>query len=218
VRIDLAEPGHVTDVVSDFRSLNYFLVGNDAFCFDYAQENGDVIWKCVRNGIVMAPKSIKDDRIWLEGGTSIIGKPFLSYHPNIYESEIWLTLYGFSLRPTQEKEIGFFSKDRPDTPIFLVRSGYNIKGTFGDGVMQSGCAVLPGGRYALLNIADGASTTQVLVDGLTGQYRGLPRQTQVYRNLNTSNYKNVRFGFGVTGSNEFLPVGHLRSSAPQVSR
>lgn len=218
VRINPAEPGHVTDVVPDFRSMRYFLVGDDTSCFDYAQQNGDVIWKCARNGVVLTPKSLKDNRIVLADGMSIIGSPFLSYHPDFYESEIWLTFYGFSLQTTQDKKVGLYSKHRPNTPIFSVKAGHNIKGHFVDAIMSNGCVVLLGGRYALINLARGASTAQVLVDGVTGQYRGLPRQTRVYRNLNTSNYGNVRIGFGGTDSNRFTPVGRLRSSASEVAR
>lgn len=217
-RIDLDQPGHVTDVVPDFRALRYFLVGDDAFCFDYALENGNVIWKCARNGITLVAKSIENDRILLVDGTSIKGKPFLSYNGNLYESEIWLTLHGFSLQFTQNKEVGLFSKDRPGIPIFLVKTGHNIKGHFVDEIRQIGCIVLPGGRYALINIAVRSSTVQVLVDGISGKYKLLPSGSRVYRNLNTSNYESLRFGFGWPSSVEFTPIGRLRLYEPVVSR
>ena len=210
-RIYLHQPRSIVDVVNDFRSMKYFLVGSDGICFDYAPGNGDVVWKCSQNGWVETPKRLKRDGVLLTNGRAILGVPFLTYKPNIYETEIWLTKSGFHLRHSEGIGVQLLSQTRPNTPILTVKSGRNFKGSFGDRVSQHGCAILPGGRYALLNLADGSGTVQVLVDGLTGQYRGMPPQTQVYQSLNTSNYKNVSIGFGETDANEFKPVGDLRS-------
>jgi hypothetical protein len=101
----------------------------------------------------------------------------------------------------------------------LIKGGDNIKGQYVDGVSQWDGMVLPGGRYALLNVFHDNFTGQLLVDGLTGQYRELPHGTRVYRNLNTLVYKNVRFGFGVGAYlNHFVPAAKLSESSKSVPR
>jgi hypothetical protein len=206
VRIDISDPTKIADVVSDFRSHFYFLIGDRAICFDYDADDRDLLWKCSYQGVTKAMQSIGENGITLVDGTSIAGKPFVSCHSDIYETEIWLSRYGFSLRKTVGKYIGLFSKDKTDTPIFLIKGGYNIKGNYVDGVSQRDGMVLPGERYALINVFHDNFTGQLLVDGRTGQYRELPHDTRVYRNLNTLVYHDIKFGLGVGPYlNRFVP-------------
>ncbi len=79
--------------------------------------------------------------------------------------------------------------------------------------METGSNVLPGDRYAFLklwmeNFKGGHG--QILVDGLTGQYRELPQDTFVYRNLNSLNYTNAKFGLRWSDGPEFPPLQSLR--------
>jgi hypothetical protein len=60
--------------------------------------------------------------------------------------------YGFALKTTADGTTSFFSRNNDHEPIFSIRGGYNIKGHYSDGISQTGCTVLPGDRYALLNI------------------------------------------------------------------
>ncbi len=56
---------------------------------------------------------------------------------------------------------------------------------------------MPGGRYAFLDLLMEnfkGRRGKILVDGLTGQYREVPNDTLVYRNLNSINYDRVKFG------------------------
>lgn len=51
---------------------------------------------------------------------------------------------------------------------------------------------------------------QILVDGFTGQYREVPANSLVYRNLNSLNYDRVEFGLRWSDSPEFEPMFPLR--------
>ena len=212
VRIDIVAPNKSVDVIPNFRSLNYFFVGNEAICFNYSPDDGSVVWKCSYQGNVGLVRSHHGEQIVLEDGV-VNGRPFLSYHQGSRdESEIWLTNYGFSLRRTSDDTVAFFSGSDHQTPTFKIRGGYNFKGEFVDGVRQTGCKVLPGGRYALLDVYHDNFTGQLLVDGLTRKYRELPPRTKIWWNLNSSNYKHFKFAIGETKRPEFVPAASLRTS------
>lgn len=213
VRIDIDVPNKTIDVIQDFASLNYFFVGNDAICFNYAPGDGSVVWKCSLNGKIGVVKSHQGEQIILEDATVIKGKPFVSYHQgSTSESEIWLSSYGFSLIKASDGTIGFFSSNDRQKPIFKIQAGHNIKGHFVDGIGQTGCKVLPGGRYALLDVHHDNFTGQLLVDGLAGKYREMPTNTKIWWNLNSFNYKNFKFDIGATKQPEFIPSANLRTS------
>jgi len=212
VRLDVGKPADPLEVVRDFRSTRYFLVGQNTVCFDDAIGNGNLAWKCSTEGRSKLAKTIVSGAVLLEDGNSISGEPFISYNPNIYESEIWLTHNGFSLLTTPTGHTGLFSKQRPDKAIFVVKGRYNNKGHYFDGILQQNCIVLPGGRYALLDIWLGNFQGQLLVDGITGQYHELPHNTRAYRNLNSSNYPNVIVGLRPLDFPEFTPTSALRRS------
>jgi hypothetical protein len=212
VRIDIDAPNKSVDVIPNFRSLHYFFVGNEAICFNYSPGDGSVVWKCSYQGNVGLVRSHHGEQIVLEDGV-VNGRPFLSYHQgDIYESEIWLTNYGFSLRRTSDGTVAFFSGLDHQTPIFKIRGGYNFKGHFEDGIGQTDCKVLPGGRYALLDVSHDNFTGELLVDGLTGKYRELPTKTRIWWNLNSSNYKHFKFDIGETRWPKFIPAASLRTS------
>ena len=204
VRIDLSDSIIITDVIQDFRSMQYIMFGNDVICFNFAPGDGGVVWRCSQQGKVLAVRSLDEERIVLEDGTAITGKPFVSYYGNIYANEIWLTRFGFSFRNIDNRYEGFFAKGSA-TPIFRIRTGLNIKGHAVDGVLQGRCMVLPGGRYALIDVHHDNFKGQLLVDGATQTYRELPRNTRVYSSLNSWNYNNFQLEWDRL-SFEFLPM------------
>jgi hypothetical protein len=55
MRLNIAEPTQISEVVRDFRSAIYFLVGDDAVGFNCASDNGNVVWKCSRKGTTRQP-------------------------------------------------------------------------------------------------------------------------------------------------------------------
>lgn len=217
IKIYVNEQFDLSPVLPNF-FLHYFLMGDDNICFDFAPGNGGVIWYCQSNGI-----SKKIDRIIegtggikLEDGSVLPGKPFASYNGNIYETDIWLTRYGFSLKRDSGRTIGFYSRKHGDEPIFKLQGGNNFKGYFVDGISQRGGLVLPGGRYAILHVYHDNFTGQLLVDGETGRYRELPKDTNVYLNLNSWEYKLPVFKIdnypeGRIGRFDFLPYDKLKS-------
>jgi len=213
VRIDIDSPTNIAEVINNFNSLNYFFVGNNTICFNFAPGNGDVIWKCSQNGIVKEVINFEGNKIFLQGGTVIEGLPFVSYFGNIYESAIWLSNYGFSLKYSGNDVTDFFSKYDSNKPIFRIQGGHNIKGHYVNGISQEGCKVLPGGRYALLDVDHDNFKGQLLVDGLTGKYRKLPAKTKVYLNLNSLNYEHFKFDMGPGHPPKFVPayddINHL---------
>jgi hypothetical protein len=211
LRIDVSDPSNIVEVTNDAIGSGIFLVASDAVCFRRAVERGDLIWKCVDKGVEKSPTAIEDNRIIMHDGTSIEGKPFASHRWS--RGEIWLTRAGFAVRAYNSRW-GFFSKDRPSEPIFQFNGAVEpLKGHYGDGIIETGSNVLPGDRYAFLklwmeNFKGGHG--QILVDGLTGQYRELPKDTFVYRNLNSLNYTNAKFGLRWSDSPEFPPLQSLR--------
>lgn len=209
VRIDIDSPAKIVEVIQDFASLYYFLVGNDTICFDYAPGNGDVIWNCSQNGNVNRVISHQHGQMKLENGVVTQGRPFLSYNGGGHESEIWLSNYGFSLRYTTDGITDFFSKSDNEKPILKIQGGHNIKGHYVIGILQNGCKVLPGGRYALLNVWFDNFKGQLLVDGLTGKYRELPDKTRVYLNLNSLNYEHFKFDIDTGEHPIFVPSDDL---------
>lgn len=213
VRIDIDTPDKTVDIIQDFASLHYFFVGNDGICFNYAPGDGSVVWKCSQNGKIGLAKSHQSEQIILEDSSVIKGRPFVSYDQgNIYESEIWLSSYGFSLIKASDGTVGFFSNNDRQNPIFKIQAGHNIKGHFVDGIGQTGCKVLPGGRYALLDVHHDNFTGQLLVDRLVGKYRELPANTRIWWNLNSFNYKYFKFDIGEMKRPEFVPSASLRIS------
>lgn len=205
VRIDIENSQHGREIVSDFPSLHYFMVGDDAVCFDYALNNGDVIWKCSTPTGVSRVLSMDDKNVLLESGVTVTGIRFLSYTPNIYETEIWLTRFGFFIKKISNEVEGLFSKSRPTSQLIAIKTGRNIKGHEVDGIGQYGGSVLPGGRYILLNLWHHNFKGQLLIDGNTGQYRELPKNSRVYQNINSSNYENFSFGAKWPAHNDFIP-------------
>lgn len=211
VRIDINSPGKVVEVISNFNSLNYFFVGDDTICFNYGRKDGNVEWRCAQNGKISRVKLQQNGEIILENGMAVQGRPFVSYDQgNTYESEIWLSNYGFTTKRTEGNITVFFSKNDSSKPLFKIQGGHNIKGHYVDGIAQTGCKVLPGGRYALLNVAHDNFRGQLLVDGETGKYRELPANTKVFLNLNSLNYDHFKFDLGPTKHPEFLPAARLR--------
>jgi hypothetical protein len=205
VRIDIENISVIKELMPDFRSLSYFFVGSDSVCFNYALGDGSVIWKCSTAKGISRAHSLDSTGIHLDNGVVLTERPFLSYKPDIYESAVWMAHYGFSVRRVNEGQDGLFHKDAPKTPLLTFNTGRNIKGHRVNGIRQEGGSVLPGGRYLLLNMAGGLSEGQILLDRVSGLYRKLPKDTRLYRNLNSTHYKDFVFSIDRGPGNSFEP-------------
>jgi hypothetical protein len=204
VRVELWESIVIKDVITDFRSISYVLFGNDVICFNYAPGDGSVVWRCSQQGKVLAVRWLDEKGVVLEDGTAISGRPFVSHYGNLDERgrNIWLAYFGFSFKNIGGGYEAFFAKDGT-TPIFKIRTGVNIKGGVVDGVLEYNSVVLPGGRFALIDVYHDNFKGQLLVDGDAGIYRELPSETRVYSSVNSWNYYN-NFEFSMDGRPEFL--------------
>jgi hypothetical protein len=205
VRVDIEDIGAIKESIFDFRSNSYFFVGPDSVCFNYAPGDGSVIWKCSTAKGISRARSLDSTGIHLDNGVVLNERRFLSYMRNIYESAIWMARYGFSVRQINERQDGLFHKDASNIPLLTFNTARNIKGHRVNGIHQSGGLVLPGGRYLLLNMVGGSSEGQILLDRLSGHYRKLPKDTRVYRNLNSTQYEDFVFSIDNRPGNSFMP-------------
>ena len=210
LRIDVSDPTNVVEITSDMHAFGFFFIGSDAICFKRVVNRGDLIVKCVVGGTEKSPKAIEERRIVMNDGTSVEGEPFASFRWS--RGGLWLTGAGFSIRDYNGRW-GFFSNNS-DEAIFQFNGGVDpLKGRYRDGIYEVNANVLPGGRYAFLellmrNFKGGPG--KILVDGFTGQYREVPKDALVYRNLNSLNYDRVKFGLRWSDSPEFEPMFPLR--------
>lgn len=209
VRLDTEQPGTMAEVVPDFRALKYFFVGDaeeHSLCYDYAQGDGSVICKCRTPKGIFPARSLDRQGVHLDDGTLLPGRPFLSYRPNIHETAIWMDRYDFTVGQINARQDAVFHRSKPSVPLLYLRAGNNfLKGGRDNALMNYGGAVLPGGRYLLLNMANGQSLGQVLLDRDSGRYRELPKNTRIYRNLNSSDCANFRFNVEDLGQMSFFP-------------
>ena len=207
IRVDVTRSTAVTEIIPNFRSIHYFFVNDDGICFNYAQGNGDVNWRCSINGNIQTVKETNNGVV-LQDGTEFKQDSYF-FSSLRSEGKIWLSNYGYSLKPIRDRYIGFFSKQHTQ-PLLTIKGGANIKGQFVDGVVDLQSTVLPGGRYVLLYVWHDNFKGQLLVDGVAGRYKELPRNTWVYQSLNSTNYKNVKFDLIKDRWPMFFPMHKLR--------
>lgn len=205
IRIDIENGGSGQELVTDFRSSKYFFVGTHDVCFNYAPGDGSVIWKCTTDKGPAQARYLDKTGIHLDSGLVLTEQPFWSYEPNIYESEIWMARYGFSVRKLNERQDALFHKDEPSDPLLTINTWKNFKGNRMNGIRQMGGSVLPGGRYLLLNMVDGNDERQILLDRASREYKELPTSTRVHRNLNSSHFENFIFTVDDSPGNNFRP-------------
>jgi hypothetical protein len=209
VRINVSAPSEITEITSDASGIHMFFVGR-AVCFQRVVNHGDLVWRCSVDGMEKIPVKLENDRIVMDGGTAIEGKPFNSYFDNL--SELWLPKAGFSIR-AHNGHWGFFSRHRSEPAFEFTGVVEPLKGNYFDGINQAGCVLLPGDRYAVLDVTmdNFNGRAQLLLDGMTGQYRPLPKGTRVHMNLNSFTYDHVSFGLRPLDSPEFKPMAALRA-------
>lgn len=209
-RIDVSDPANTVEITHDMKAFGMFFVGDEGTCFTRVVNRGDVIWRCIVGGVEKSPKAIEARRIVMDDGTSAEGEPFSSHSWS--RGGLWLTAAGFSIRDYNGRW-GFFSKNF-DEAIFQFNGGVEpLKGHYVDGIYDINANVLPGGRYAFLDLLMEnfkGRRGKILVDGLTGQYREVPNDTLVYRNLNSINYDRVKFGLRWSDWPKFEPMFPLR--------
>ncbi|MEM5346155.1 hypothetical protein [Paraburkholderia azotifigens] len=213
VRIDADNLSVIHEVipVGQFRSSSFFLIESETVCFDFEVSPNRIIWKCQLGSGAKEVRSISHDEIQFNDGTTIPEKPFASYNGDIRETEIWLTHYGFILRRLQDGTVGIFRRDYRVTPYMRLNPYKNIKGHELDGLRQSGGQVLPGGRYAFLNIYGAA----LLLDSRDGSYKKLPTDTHCYINFNSAAHQDslgvINHGSGWIDM-KFTPAYPLRAN------
>lgn len=205
VRIDIDNVGVIEELVSDFRSTDYFFVGSDSVCFNYAPGDGSVIWKCSTATGLSQARTLNSKGIHLDSGVVLSERRFLSYQPDLYESRIWAACYGFSIRQINERQEALFHKDEQNNPllIFNYPIGRGFKDHSATGFHRVDGSVLPGGRYLLLDMGENSSEGQILLDRMSGRYRKLPKDTRVYRNLNSTHYDDFVFSIDPVSANSF---------------
>jgi len=214
VRIDTLHHDDLQEIIIPsgmFRSSSYFLVNDETVCFNFEVNENTIPWRCKINGNTEEIRSISDNKIILVDAREIRGKPFASYHSNIKETELWLTHCSFFMAKRHDESIGFFRRDRPNDPYFVVNSFYNFKGNLLDGLLQEGAAVLPGGRFVFLKFYD----KTILLDSRDRRYKALPFNAHCYVNFNSADHAGS-FGVVSHGSNflaiEFKPAYPLRTN------
>jgi hypothetical protein len=207
VRIDIENVGVIEELIFDFRSANYFFVGSDSVCFNYAPGDGSVIWKCSTDKGIARARALNSKGIHLDNGVVLTEQRFLSYQPDLHESRIWVACYGFSIRQINERQEALFYKDAQNNPllIFNYAKGRGFKDHSATGFQRIGGSVLPGGRYALLDLGERSSEGQILLDRVSGHYRKLPKDTRVYRNLNSTHFDDFVFSIDPVSANSFKP-------------
>jgi hypothetical protein len=123
------------------------------------------------------------DPISLDDATVATGKRFCSQQRHVSEYEASLARTGLCLRRLDNNRSALFSRNIAGAPVFIIQGGANFKGQYVDGVGHTGCTALPGDRYLILPVWND-SEKQLLIDGMTGQYRELPAESRAYVNVN----------------------------------
>ena len=195
-RFDIGNPEAGVRVISGVRfgSFHYFQVGADDICFRSPLATGALGWFCTSPNGVSAVQDSGTEGIHLANGHSLTGSRFASSEVHKHAgSEKWFSHYGYAWKELPENTVGLFSRDSPVTPLISIKTGISFKGDRVSGVYDYQGAVLPGGRYVLLSVDHDRFTGQLLVDGSTGQYRELPKETVVYRSMNSDSFPDIVF-------------------------
>jgi hypothetical protein len=215
MRIDIRNPSMVQEIIptGQFRSSTFFLLNDDAICFNFEPGDGSIIWKCSISGNIRMVKSFERNDLVFEDGTTPESKPFMSRNINFYDSAVWLTSGGFYLALVPNSlTVKFFHKSNPDKPIFIIEGAIErLKGHFSEGLGKS--VMLPGNRYAFMEMWE----HNLLVDSETGLYKELPKGVRVYVSLNSrdneSSFQFVHHDHeGTFFEPEFLPISRLRTN------
>jgi len=195
IHIDLENtPITLRPIIRDFAALKYFFIDDMTLCFNYAMPNGDVKWKCFFQEKSQFVKSYTSNNITLEDGTKIEGSSLASYlpihmHKSRLESDINENFSFIHLTNTKISEntvydkptIGLVSKQYSEKPIIKIQGGHNIKGHVVYGIGgDDNIKLFPDTRYLFLDVSHDNFQGQLLIDGLKGQYKELPKKTKVY--------------------------------------
>lgn len=178
--------GQMRKVFAPFRAFRYFMADGIGTFFGEANDRGDVILM-VRQGDTSAvvadisPKGFRaNDKV-----VSFRTVPFYSFSLNEYATEVLRSKGVKLVVDNQGPRIGHLSIN--GRRIVSVNEGNGLKGPYlGFHSIHSG--FLPGERYFMLNLHTGSFGGQLLFDLETGQYKPLPKDTRVYRNINTNNF------------------------------
>lgn len=176
-------------VFSPYRAFRSFFAEEGVF-FEAANDAGDVnlMVRMGNDSIPVDAVSRKDFRV----GDKVIAfrqTPFYTFSIHEYSREIFRSM-GLNVEVNREGQppaVGHlvFKGKR----LLSIRHGRGIKGPL-NGYNSAHSAFLPGNRFFLLNLYTGSFSGQLLIDTDTGDYKTLPKDTRVYRNINTHNFDN----------------------------
>jgi hypothetical protein len=186
VRIDTTQNHSIVEVISagQFRSISGPSFIDDDICFHFDDVKGDVYLKCIVAGNAHIVKKVETDKIIFTDGLVRNGKIFITSRYDQDSGKVLMVESGFNLTKRDGSLIvDLFHKSKPDSPMLSMKGGINIKGNFGDGIGDR--TVLPGGRYAFLDVWD----KKILVDSETGSYKQLPTDTRVFQNVNSRDHE-----------------------------
>lgn len=189
MRVNVNNPKIILQVFDHFTTFEYYSIDN-TICYNYPPGNGDLVWKCIYQNDGINVRSQTKNKIVLENGVILNGTVFLS---DYNRGEMALVDNGFYIKSLEKGLAGFYSKFYVDKPIWTMKTSHTIKGHIVYGIMEHLSNILPGERYALLNVFYDNFTGQLLVDRQTGKYKELPNLTKVYSNINTLNNSNFQF-------------------------
>jgi hypothetical protein len=178
--------GQMRKVFAPFRAFRYFMAKGIGIFFGEANDKGDVILTVGQGDTSAVVTEISPKHFRANDKTTLFSAiPFYSFSLHEYASEI-LPTKGISLEiEHQNPRIGHLSIN--GRRVISVSEGKGLKGPYlGFQSIHSG--FLPGERYFMLNLSTGNFSGQLLFDLETGQYKPLPKDTRIYRNINTHNF------------------------------
>jgi len=183
------QTGSLQLVLRPFPAFTYFFGSKSGIYFSVPTEAGDLQLRYFDGE---AAKNIGDVNAWevpkqeLRSGES----PFFSFSARDFNQ---LFVRGAALEGEQNgKQEKLVIRNKS---YLAFTQGNGMKGTFYCSNLYNS-VFLPGDRYFLLNVGCGNYTGQLLIDGETGKYEQLPKDTRVYLTLTTEDIPDYRIGCG----------------------
>ena len=173
-------------VFAPFRAFRYFMAKDIGVFFGEANDKGDVSLTVGQGDTSAAVTDISPKSFHTKDKTILFSAiPFYSFSLSEYADEI-LRAKGvdFSIEDKNPR-IGHLSINGQN--IISVSEGKGVNRPY-FGLESTHSGFLPGDRYFMLNLRTGNISGQLLFDLKTGQYKPLPKDTRVYRNINTHNF------------------------------
>ncbi|MDR1163151.1 MAG: DUF805 domain-containing protein [Candidatus Accumulibacter sp.] len=189
MRIDTENPSNPEIWIREFRSSNYFLVGDENICFNYLRDDRKEQWKCSVREKTVDMASYSPREIVLANGKRLTERQFvfnkLANGP--VGLDLWRESNGLIMKPIEGGMTGLFLGHQSKAPLLKMKTYRKMKIAKNkyyyeyNGEYWLGSGALPGKRYAFLVMLD----NNILLDCETGKYREIPKDTKVF--VNTTN-------------------------------